>query len=103
LDIGVEDHATSAPLSVSKTELALDLLEDILAIELLMARDLLHIRQPGRRLGEGTGAALEVIDRALGQLPASRSAADAHAALRQIPRRSLFDRPHDQRVSEVTG
>lgn len=85
LDIGVEDHATSAPLSVSKTEHALDLLEDILAIEILMARDLLHL-SPARSLGEGTRAALEVTDRALGELPASRSAADAHAALRQVLR-----------------
>lgn len=91
LDIGVEDHATSAPLTVSKTELALDLLEDILAIEFLMARDVLHVAQSVRRLGEGTRAALEVIDGVLGQLPASRSAADAHAALRQMPRRFLFE------------
>lgn len=91
LDIGVEDHATSAPLSVSKTELALDLLEDILAIEFLMARDLLQSAHPVRRLGKGTRAALEVTDRALAQLPASRSAADAHAALRQVLRKSLFE------------
>ncbi|MBA3349452.1 MAG: aromatic amino acid lyase, partial [Actinobacteria bacterium] len=90
LDIGVEDHATSAPLSVSKTEHALDLLEDVLAIEILMARDLLQLAQPTRRLGEGTRAALEATERILAGLPVSRSAADAHAALRQVLRKSVF-------------
>ncbi|MDQ3752680.1 MAG: aromatic amino acid ammonia-lyase [Actinomycetota bacterium] len=84
LDIGVEDHATSAPSSVARTEDALDLLADILAIEILMARDLLHLSRSARRLGAGTRSALGVIDRALGDLPTSRSAADAHAALRQV-------------------
>src|SRR6266705_274458 len=41
LDLGVEDHGTGAPLSVRKTDAALSLLEDLLAIELLLARDLL--------------------------------------------------------------
>jgi histidine ammonia-lyase len=38
LDLGVEDHATNAPVAAALTERALDLLEGILAIELCMAR-----------------------------------------------------------------
>jgi histidine ammonia-lyase len=63
LDLGVEDHATSAPLSVRRTEQALDALdglEDILAAELLLARDVLAGREPAPRLGAGTAAALRV-------------------------------------------
>src|SRR4029077_8574228 len=58
LDMGVEDHGTGAPLSVSKTDDAAGLLEDILVIELLIARDLLGGREPSARLGRGTSAML---------------------------------------------
>ncbi len=37
LDLGVEDHATNAPLTAQRSEQALELLQDILAIELLTA------------------------------------------------------------------
>ena len=47
LDLGVEDHGTAAPLSVRKADAALDLLEDLLAIELILATDLLSdLRRP---------------------------------------------------------
>jgi histidine ammonia-lyase len=48
LDLGVEDHGTSAPLSVRKTDTALGLLEDLLAIELVLAHDCWRRRRPGR-------------------------------------------------------
>ena len=38
LDLGVEDHATNAVLTAQRSEEALDLLQDILAIELLRPR-----------------------------------------------------------------
>ena len=38
LDLGVEDHATNAPVAAALTARALDLLEGILTIELEMAR-----------------------------------------------------------------
>src|SRR3954469_2213790 len=41
LDQGVEDHSTGAPLSARKADEALDLLADVLAIELLLATDVL--------------------------------------------------------------
>src|SRR5512133_575221 len=66
LDFGVEDHGTSAPLSVRKTNTALDMLDDLLAIELLLARDVLATMPDRLTLGAGTGHALEVVEEALG-------------------------------------
>jgi histidine ammonia-lyase len=65
LDLGVEDHLTGAPLSVRKTDAALGLLEDILAIELLLARDLITSAPTQPVLGSGTGAALRMVEEAI--------------------------------------
>ena len=65
LDLGVEDHATSAPLSVRKTDAALGLLEDLLAIELLLARDVLATAPGPPALGAGTAAALRMVEQAI--------------------------------------
>jgi histidine ammonia-lyase len=65
LDLGVEDHHTAAPLSVRKTEAALGLLEDLLAIELMLARDLLAITPTEPVLGTGTDAALRMVEEAI--------------------------------------
>jgi histidine ammonia-lyase len=54
LDIGVEDHATGAPLAVRKAFEALRLLEEILSIEVLMATDVLATERKAPALGEGT-------------------------------------------------
>jgi histidine ammonia-lyase len=81
LDIGVEDHATGAPLTVQKTDRSLDLLEFIVAAELMMARDLLRGARAGRRIGMGAEGALNAIEDAYGELPPSSSAADAHRAV----------------------
>jgi histidine ammonia-lyase len=79
-DLGVEDHGTSAPLSVHKTDAALGLLEDLLAIELLLAHDLLATVPTKPRLGTGTGAALRMVEDAIA---AADPVADAvHRALR---------------------
>ncbi len=58
LDLGVEDHATNAPEAVRCTDDALDILEQILMAELLLARAALVLadRQPG--VGIGTRVAL---------------------------------------------
>src|SRR4029453_1253375 len=80
LDTGVEDHATSAPLSVRKTEAALTLLEDILAIELLLARDVLAAFADQPRMGEGTGHALKLVSDVVAT--ADPSPAEVHQALR---------------------
>jgi histidine ammonia-lyase len=82
LDLGVEDHATGAPLSVTKTAAALDLLDDLLAIELLMARDVLTVSGPLPALGTGTSEAVRVVDEAKSK--AAQPTPDAvHAALRE--------------------
>jgi histidine ammonia-lyase len=75
LDLGVEDHATSAPLSVDKTARALDLLDDLLAIELLMARDVLSVSGPLPLLGAGTTDALRTVEKAVAE--AARPQPDA--------------------------
>jgi len=65
LDLGVEDHGTSAPLSVRKADTALGLLEDLLAIELLLARDVLAGAHSPATLGVGTSAALRMVEQAI--------------------------------------
>jgi histidine ammonia-lyase len=65
LDLGVEDHGTSAPLSVRKTEAALGLLGDLLAIELILARDVLAAAPAPPSLGAGTDAALRMVEQAI--------------------------------------
>jgi histidine ammonia-lyase len=65
LDLGVEDHNTAAPLSVRKTDVAVGILEDLLAIELMLARDLLTITPTKPVLGAGTAAALHMVEEAI--------------------------------------
>jgi histidine ammonia-lyase len=48
---GIEDHATAAPLAVRTTGRALDQLERILVVELLLARDVISVSRPAPRLG----------------------------------------------------
>lgn len=57
LDLGVEDHATNAPETVRLTDEALDLLEDLLLIELLMARTVVVLDDASDGLGAGARAA----------------------------------------------
>jgi histidine ammonia-lyase len=76
LDVGVEDHATNAPLAVRRSDEALGIAEHVLAIELLVADDRLAIAPPERPIGAGVAAAraeLEDARRALG--PGPRGAA----------------------------
>ena len=62
LDLGVEDHASGAPLSIRLTDRALDLLQDLLAIETLLARDVLALTADPAPLGHRTGALLADLD-----------------------------------------
>ncbi len=75
----VEDHATSAPLAVRTSQVAVGLLEDILAVELLLAHDVLSAMPTRPGLGSGTSAALRGVEAALagtvGQSPATVYAA----------------------------
>ena len=85
LDLDMEDHATLAPLTVGVTRKAIGLLETILAIEALLAVDVLADRSPLPRLGAGTSAAHEVVRAALGEVgpptPAARIAEAVQRAL----------------------
>ena len=80
VDFSVEDHATGAPLSVMRTEISLDRLDDILTVELLMARDLLLAG--GVTVGVGTRAVLDFLNDLAGGISATASAADLHAAVK---------------------
>ncbi len=87
LDIGVEDHASGAPLSVSKTDTAVSVLEDLLAIEVLLARDLMTVRGLSSPLGDGTRALLQDVEIVFAAMGPGASAADIHAAVRErMPR-----------------
>jgi histidine ammonia-lyase len=80
LDIGVEDHGTSAPLSVRLAERALEVLEDIMACELLLAHDVLATASARAELGAGTGAVQRIVDEAIATADPSPEA--VHSALR---------------------
>jgi histidine ammonia-lyase len=79
LDVGTEDHATSAPLSVRKTESSVALLEDLLVIELLLARDVLATMSKVPSLGKATGEALRTVEETVAQ---TSSPDAAHRELR---------------------
>jgi len=67
---------------VTKTAAALDLLDDLLAIELLIARDVLSVSGPLPTLGSGTSEAVRMVDEAKSK--AAQPTPDAvHAALRE--------------------
>jgi histidine ammonia-lyase len=87
LDIGIEDHATNAPLSVRATSHALDLLEEILSIEVLLAGDVVATMQPAPVLGTVTHAMLAEARAAIDGLEHDRSPAtvqrEVAAALRR--------------------
>jgi histidine ammonia-lyase len=85
LDFGVEDHATNAPLTVRRTEEALDVLDDLLAAELLMARHVIHtLRDGAHPPGTGSGAVLAAVDAHVALLGPGASADEAHAAVRGL-------------------
>jgi histidine ammonia-lyase len=66
---------------VRKTQEALGLLEDLLAVELLLARDVLTATPTRLRLGIGAGSALNVVEAAVvGTV--ERTPAAVHSAVR---------------------
>ncbi len=86
LDLGVEDHATAAPLTVRRTDDALELVERILAVEALTARDVSRFASGSFRHGAGTFAALAALDIACGagsavHRPTAEIHEDVHRAL----------------------
>jgi histidine ammonia-lyase len=79
LDNGVEDHATNAPGTVRRTEEALAILEDILAVELVMARA--TVDPSAGSLGVGAKTAFEVVAEILGSA-GGRASNEIHATVR---------------------
>jgi histidine ammonia-lyase len=70
LDVGVEDHATNAPLAVRRTEDALATLEDVLAVEILTATAVIALRAEGSAaMAPGTSTALQVVVGVIDELP----------------------------------
>jgi len=85
VDLGVEDHATNAPLAVRRTDEALDLAEDVLTVELLTATAIIGSQDETRaRMSPRTRAALELVGSTLAALGADASAAAVHAAARGL-------------------
>ncbi len=84
LDLDTEDHATLAPLTVVTTRKVIGLLETILAIEALLAVDVLADRSPLPRLGVGTSAAYEVVRAARRDVGPVASAARIAEAVRDV-------------------
>lgn len=83
LDLGQEDHATNAPLAVSRTAAALDLALDVLVVELLTATASIGAREEARgAMAPGTVVLLGLVADAIGELGTGASAAAIHAAVR---------------------
>jgi histidine ammonia-lyase len=99
LDIGTEDHATGAPLSVRKTDEAASLLEDLVIIELLMVQDVLATGQIPAQRGVATGKALHTLKEAIDRAPADASSSDIHERLRSSMFEDAGYRPR-QRASD---
>ena len=89
LDLEIEDHATGAPLSIQRTADALDALEDVLAVEFLLARDILKAQDGSARLGEGASVTLRLIDAELQSLQPETESRAFHGAVLRIMRTAL--------------
>ena len=106
LDMGVEDHATLAPLTVRKSDQAAGLLEDLLAIELLVARDVLTTAPQRSGMGVGTAAVLRTIEECIAAADPTPDA--VHRTLRTRfpaprPPRGTGDAPHTPAAGAPEG
>jgi histidine ammonia-lyase len=90
LDLGIEDHATGAPIGIDRTDLALIRLQDILAVELLMARDLLMVRRGDTRPGAGAMAVMASLNEELKLLGPAAESRQFHAATIRVMRDRLL-------------
>lgn len=89
LDLGIEDHATGAPLSIQRTADALDRLEDVLAVEFLLARDIVKAQSSPPQLGGGASATLRLIDAELQRLGPETESRAFHTAVLHLMRTTL--------------
>jgi len=79
-DLGVEDHGTGAPLAVRRADEALGKLEDLLAIELLLAHDVITVAGVPVT-GAGTAPLLATVTEAVAD--GEPYPEEVHAALRR--------------------
>jgi histidine ammonia-lyase len=84
LDRGVEDHGTLAPLTVARTGLALDALDDVLATELMMAASAIRIGDRASGLGLGTRRIYEALVGAMTGVADEAPAEALHEAVRAL-------------------
>jgi histidine ammonia-lyase len=89
LDLGIEDHATNAPEAVQRTQESLDVLEDVLAAELLVAYRRLNELEGSARIGLGTTFVVAALSELLGGLPEGVSATLVHERTRRALTREL--------------
>lgn len=83
LDLNIEDHATSNPLTVRKTDDVVDMIEDILTIELMLAAQMLVGPDGGiPQLGAGTAVAQATVVDVLAAHPMGTPVPDLHAAVK---------------------
>lgn len=99
LDLSIEDHATGAPLSVLRTEASLEQLENVLAVELVMARDVLTVRGRQGRLGVGAHAVLGALDTALAGFGGETESRAFHVAAVRVIRDGLGVPAETRRLS----
>ena len=91
LDLGVEDHATNAPLTAQRTAEALEILEDVLAIELLTTSTIARVMPTGRAVPAPIAAAFDAIERVRAPLGNRPPGAAVHAAVRGVLCGELLD------------
>ena len=91
LDLAVEDHAPTPAEALRATEDAVDLVEELLVTELLIAAVLLAPAVGSERLGNGTGRLLGVVTDAVDQVPDGALPHDVHARVTEALRRALPD------------
>jgi histidine ammonia-lyase len=91
VDLGVEDHATNAPLAVRRTDEALAVAEDVLTVELLTATAVLGSHEDTRgRMSPRTRAAFELVASTLEALGPGAGSAAVHSAARELLDGSLL-------------
>lgn len=90
LDLAIEDHATGAPISVWRTANALDRMEEVLAVELLLARDLLMLRDRQGRVGVGAPAIVATINDGLKEFDGATDSREFHSAVLKAMRERML-------------
>lgn len=69
LDLSVEDHATNAAEALTALGEAIDVVDDLLAVETLLAFARLFVIRPEGDLGSGTGRLVDLVANVTGDMP----------------------------------